>query len=360
MALVSTRLRNVFVYMVIVSAFIFGLLEFNFNFTRTRNFYVISNDINFEATHATLPPIPQGEKVKLDRYCGCRVVKSGPYESTCSDTADFRGPDQRVISYSFYGGSLNTDYFNGIRGNLADVESYYPGYVMRLYTDVSPGQDGHSYLCGLFCHTGSILDVCPVQNLGHNMSTEFGMLWRFAPMADPLVGEWHSRDLDSRPSQREVDAVNDWLPSGKTYHIMRDNPVHNTKILGGAFGMQFIKDNKDKDRRSLAKSLFLNMLAGSRATKGYDQTVLKKHVWPHAEHDSVAHDSYLCLYNNPRVGNRDSAHRAFPTQRVNSKGYGEPHATNFVGSNGGKIFLPHSKQCPPECRPVDHQDWLLC
>ena len=65
-------------------------------------------------------------------------------------------------------------------------------------------------------------------------------------MADPLVGEWHSRDLDSRPSQREVDAVNDWLPSGKTYHIMRDNPVHNTKILGGAFGMQFIKDNKGK------------------------------------------------------------------------------------------------------------------
>jgi len=36
------------------------------------------------------------------------------------------------------------------------------------------------------------------------------MVWRFAPMADPLVSEWHSRDLDSSISAREVAAVIDW------------------------------------------------------------------------------------------------------------------------------------------------------
>ena len=42
-------------------------------------------------------------------------------------------------------------------------------------------------------------------------------------MADPLVAEWHCRDLDSRISSRELAAVNKWRTSNKTYHIMRDN-----------------------------------------------------------------------------------------------------------------------------------------
>lgn len=42
-------------------------------------------------------------------------------------------------------------------------------------------------------------------------------------MADPLVSEWHCRDLDSRISERELAAVKNWQISNKTYHIMRDN-----------------------------------------------------------------------------------------------------------------------------------------
>merc|ERR1719187_18821 len=76
-------------------------------------------------------------------------------------------------------------------------------------------------------------------------------------MVDPLVTEWHSRDLDSLPSQREVDAVNDWRTTNKTYQIMRDNPVHNAKIMGGLFGMQFKGEGVDgQKKRNLAKDLF--------------------------------------------------------------------------------------------------------
>ncbi len=64
------------------------------------------------------------------------------------------------------------------------------------------------------------------------------MLWRFAPMADPLVQEFHSRDLDSTVSQREVDAVNDWIETKYSFHIMRDNPYHRATILGGMFGIK--------------------------------------------------------------------------------------------------------------------------
>ena len=68
------------------------------------------------------------------------------------------------------------------------------------------------------------------------MSTEFGMLWRFAPMADPLVGEWHSRDLDSRVTSREVAAVREWLLSDRPLHAMRDHPSHKAALMAGAWG----------------------------------------------------------------------------------------------------------------------------
>ena len=37
-----------------------------------------------------------------------------------------------------------------------------------------------------------------------NLESNFGMLWRYAPMSDQFVDEWHSRDLDSTIIQREV------------------------------------------------------------------------------------------------------------------------------------------------------------
>lgn len=49
-----------------------------------------------------------------------------------------------------------------------------------------------------------------------------------------------SRDLDSKISARETAAVDEWLQSKKSFHIMRDNPQHGTAMLG----------NKQQDRLS--------------------------------------------------------------------------------------------------------------
>jgi len=65
------------------------------------------------------------------------------------------------------------------------------------------------------------------------------MLWRFAPMADEYVAEWHSRDLDATILEREVSAVQEWKKTNYTFHIMRDNPGFNfTNILQAAFFIQ--------------------------------------------------------------------------------------------------------------------------
>ena len=62
-------------------------------------------------------------------------------------------------------------------------------------------------------------------------------------MADPLVDEWHSRDLDSRISEREVSAVVDWLATGKHFHVMRDRPNHRHVMEGCCFGMKIPENN---------------------------------------------------------------------------------------------------------------------
>ena len=95
------------------------------------------------------------------------------------------------------------------------------------------------------------------------------MLWRFAPLADYNVIEWHSRDLDSTILAREVAAVQEWRKSNLTFHIMRDNPAHGTNIMGGMFGVrQDAQLNKE-----VRKAEFDRMLKefGTYWFKGQDQ-----------------------------------------------------------------------------------------
>ena len=47
-----------------------------------------------------------------------------------------------------------------------------------------------------------------------------------------------SRDTDSRLSQREKAAVDEWLSSSKGFHIMRDHPWHKYPVLGGMWGVK--------------------------------------------------------------------------------------------------------------------------
>lgn len=161
-------------------------------------------------------------------------------------------------------------------------------------------------------------------------------------MADPTVIEFHSRDLDSRISAREVAAVRDWQYSGKHFHVMRDNPAHTSRMLGGMFGV-LITEDYFSTSSMIWNKIYLQS-KGQPWRKGYDQTLLQMCAWHLIQDHLLAHDSYLCQrYANPN-------NRPWPTKRIEN----EPN--NFVGSNGGIL----TAQCPKKCRPVDHQDWIYC
>ena len=67
---------------------------------------------------------------------------------------------------------------------------------MRLYHDYSKKAEQRAAVCDLFCENDD-LDICYVRQIGPygDISRAMGPIWRFAPMADPLVEEMHSRDL---------------------------------------------------------------------------------------------------------------------------------------------------------------------
>ena len=66
------------------------------------------------------------------------------------------------------------------------------------------------------------------------------MNWRFLIASDKNVSAYAVRDSDSIPSKRERAAIEEFLESGKAFHIIRDHPMHNptnfAPILGGMWG----------------------------------------------------------------------------------------------------------------------------
>jgi len=132
--------------------------------------------------------------------------------------------------------------------------------------------------------------------------------------------------------------------------------MQHTFIIAGMFG--YIRRNtasRNKEKLKwreiydfMLQSTYKNDLT-PRQKKDFDQVLLKRLVWPYARNNSVIHDSYTCKIKYLR----GTDVRPFPTRRLHGR-------YNFVGSNGGNITIKKDGPCPKECRPILHQDWLLC
>ena len=60
----------------------------------------------------------------------------------------------------------------------------------------------------------------------------YPLIWRFLPSLDPQVDLFFVRDLDSQISQREVDAVKEFLISGRVYYFSLTYTFSNGHYLG--------------------------------------------------------------------------------------------------------------------------------
>ncbi|XP_059352637.1 uncharacterized protein LOC132088243 [Daphnia carinata] len=295
--------------------------------------------------------------------CGCDGLAGSTnasqiHQSTCSLEADRRGFNQSVVSYTLFGQPdqdehVRKRYFASIEAKAIRIKHYYPGWIMRVYHNLSR-DDELRYLCPLRCNDGHPheVDLCHVDSIRTKEITSALIqrlnprMWRFLVMLDPMVDRFMSRDVDSEIIPREVAAVKQWLQSNYTFHVMRDHPSHGGFMLAGLWGA------KNVQRRDLIQRLGRAMIWTSQNDDYQtDQNRLDFFVWPFATFDVMAHDAYFCNHWALKLAHVVPSF-PFPTRRIGH---------NFTGLDVvRKDIADHIVTCPYECRPVDHKDWLLC
>jgi hypothetical protein len=190
----------------------------------------------------------------------------------------------KIISYSLWGN--NPKYTIGAIRNAEMSPSIYPGWTCRFYicNDVDK-----SIIESLMKH-----DHVEVFIMGDGDGWA-NMFWRFYSSFDDTVEYSIFRDTDSRLSLREKYAVDEWINSGKTFHIMRDHPFHNFPILGGMWGYRY---NNKYQMSSLIKNY------NSKNQYGTDYEFLGHNLYPQIGEDKVVHDPFFDkkVFPEPRVG----------------------------------------------------------
>ena len=170
----------------------------------------------------------------------------------CSSESSIRGMHQKVITYTLYGNVHNASvanrYYSLLRNISLTADRDYPGWVVRIYHNIrdrgGPDREAHNQLCDVYCQFQNV-DLCSVpliiERIGNKtMPIDPGLLaglnpkmLRYLVMLDPNTDVFISRDVDSIIWPREVDAVNEWLKSNYTFHVMRDHTLHGSIILAG-------------------------------------------------------------------------------------------------------------------------------
>jgi hypothetical protein len=130
-----------------------------------------------------------------------------------------------VISFSLYGDAPY--YCEGAIRNALLAPEVYPGWRCRFYVDSSVPE---RYVTALQKRG------CEIVFVSKKLGPMYGRYWRFWVAADPSVERFIVRDVDSRLGPREKAAVDEWIKSGKNYHLMRDHSAHNRRVLGGMWG----------------------------------------------------------------------------------------------------------------------------
>ncbi|GAB3476722.1 tetratricopeptide repeat protein [Marinomonas epiphytica] len=183
-------------------------------------------------------------------------------------------PQQDIISFSLWGNQAR--YLRGALDNLLACQHLYPNWICRFYIDSSVPSEFTKAISAL---GAQVIHEKDGQSLRQKLS------WRFKVANDPKVRLFLVRDTDSVVNLREVSAVNDWLISGKDFHIMRDWWTHTDLILAGMWG------GKGGKLPDLTRAIN-QYQSGMAETPNIDQWFLRDCVWPLVYSNCLIHDRY--------------------------------------------------------------------
>lgn len=167
---------------------------------------------------------------------------------------------KKKISFTLFGD--NPKYTIGAVKNINQFNTMLPGWEIVIY--YHKNMINENTLINLKNHNVTMIDVSEVR-LTKKPVTDYPYFWRFFAFFDD-ESFVISRDLDSRPSNREITYINNWVDSSKEYFIIRDHPWHSV-VPAGLLGM---KGGGEK-----FKSHFVNYIDNNHIKWGSDQEILE-------------------------------------------------------------------------------------
>ena len=197
----------------------------------------------------------------------------------------------RVLSFTIYGD--DPKYCVGAVKNAELAQKFYPGWKCLFWHDKTVPIE---YLNQL----KSFDNVELIDSSSMNMP---GRYWRFNCFQRKDVEIFCVRDTDSRISQREVDAVEQWIQSGKPLHIMRDHPHHNFPVMAGMWAFR-----NDLATWDIEKFL-VSWLESHKIVDKIDDTNFLTLLYRDFVNSTLVHDDWLRCQNsvkfpNDRLGKR--------------------------------------------------------
>ena len=215
-----------------------------------------------------------------------------------------------IISFSLWGD--NPKYTVGAIRNAELALEIYPDWICHYFiaSDVPKGviENLHK-LPNTILHLKNNDEPC-------NWLSAF---WRFEASYMSGVDISIFRDTDSRLNHRERAAVDQWLESDRSFHIMRDHPYHSFYLLAGMWGCKN-HQIQDYDIKALLDSFNKQDMYGSEYIFFADV------LYPIIKNDSLIHDPFFD--NKP-----------FPTERIDR---------GFVG----EVFDEHDIRHPEHWRYI--------
>jgi len=192
---------------------------------------------------------------------------------------NYKTPERNIISFSLWGD--DPVYVHGAIVNARIAPNLYYGWRTRFYCDHSVPADALDELRRNGAEVVMIEDP---------QLQKIRPLWRFLVSDDPDVDWFICRDTDSRLNAQELLAVEEWVHSGKAFHIMRDHVYHMELILAGMWGgMAGVLPN-------LKNMIFSDPLYADNRFS--DQAFLMDMVWPLIKDHAMIHDSHYQLHGS--------------------------------------------------------------
>jgi len=182
--------------------------------------------------------------------------------------------ERNVIAFSLFG--RDPKYCETAVLNVQEQPHVCPHWICRFYVDGSVPDHVIARL-----RAGGA-QIVPVEGAAAQWP---GPMWRLLALDDPQAHRILFRDADSVVSRREAEAVEQWVASGKRFHMMRDAGSHTELMLAGLWGVVA------GSLPPLEKLMERFMSAPLESRHFADQYFLRQYVWPYARTSLMQHDS---------------------------------------------------------------------